>query len=231
MPDKPLILSTWTFGQRANHAAWPILERGGTSVDAVEAACRDAESDPDNHTVGLGGYPDRSGRVTLDASIMLAPGRCGAVAGVRNFVHAISIARRVMDRTPHVLLVGDGAESFAREQGFEPAELLTDEARAAWEKWKAKQSATPARPVRNIEELGLGAIGGESDHDTIGVLALDQRGMLAGGCTTSGLAFKPPGRVGDSPIVGHGLYVDPTAGAAVATGHGELVMGACGTFL
>src|SRR5436190_6133893 len=242
----PLILSTWSFGQRANAAAWPTLGSGGSSLDAVELACRDAEADPANHTVGYGGFPDRSGRVTLDASIMLSPAKSGAVASVRRFVHPISIARRVMERTPHALLAGEGADVFAQDQGFEPAELLSDAARGAWEKWRREQRDT-ASPVRNIEELGLGASDraaaggtradamqksrGEGSHDTIGVLALDAGGTLAGGCTTSGLAFKLPGRVGDSPIIGHGLYVDPAAGAAVATGHGELVMGVCGSFL
>src|SRR5438094_844679 len=129
-----LILSTWSFGQRGNRAAWETLSRGkdGASLDAVELACRDAEADVSNHTVGIGGYPDASGKVTLDASIMLAPRLCGAVACVRRFVHVISIARRVMEKTPHVLLVGDGAEQFAIDEGFAPSDPLTDEARQAW---------------------------------------------------------------------------------------------------
>jgi len=232
----PIILSTWSFGQRANRAGWPILEMGGASIDAVEAACKDAEADPGNHTVGYSGYPDASGRPSVDAAIMLSPRRFGSVALVRNFIHPISIARRVMEKTQHVLLAGDGAEAFAHEQGFAPAVLLTDEMRAAWEKWRADQMAS-TKPVRNVEEFGLGKADravtnlGEENHDTIGVLALDSKGVLAGGCTTSGMPFKLPGRVGDSPIIGQGLYVDPKAGAAVATGHGELVMGVCGSFL
>jgi isoaspartyl peptidase/L-asparaginase-like protein (Ntn-hydrolase superfamily) len=178
--------------------------------------------------VGRGGFPDASGQVSLDASIMLSPSRRGAVAFVRNFEHPISIARAVMERTDHVMLVGDGAEEFARRQGFEPTTLLTDEAKAAWEKWRQTNSSGP---IPNIEDRKSGKPDPNQHHDTIGVLCIDSRGTLAGGCSTSGLAFKLPGRVGDSPIIGHGLYVDPNIGAAVATGHGELVMSVCGTFL
>src|SRR5688572_24539453 len=244
MPE-PIILSTWSFGKAANAAAWPALGAGGSSLDAVEAACGHAEADLKNHTVGRGGYPDRDGNVSLDASIMLSPARCGAVAAVRRCAHPISLARRVMEHTRHFMLAGEGADLFAVEQGLESADLLTPEARDAWLKWKDAQKrdgggATTkggaARPRRNIEELGLHALdpgrgATERTHDTIGALAMDARGALAGACSTSGLAFKLPGRVGDSPIVGHGLYVDPGAGAAVTTGHGELVMGVCGSFL
>src|SRR5262245_65033375 len=135
MPD-PLILSTWTFGQRANEAAWPILASKGSSLDAVEAACKDAELDPSNHTVGLSGYPDRDGQVSLDASIMLSPSQCGSVCALRKYVHAISVARRVMEKTNHVLLAGEGAALFAREQGFKPQELVTAQSKAAWEEWR-----------------------------------------------------------------------------------------------
>jgi isoaspartyl peptidase/L-asparaginase-like protein (Ntn-hydrolase superfamily) len=235
MPE-PIILSTWSFGKKANAAAWPILARGGSALDAVEAACADAEADPNNHTVGLGGYPDRDGNVSLDASIMISPARCGSVAAVRTTHHAAALARRVMDETPHIMLAGEGADQFAREQQIAPAELLTADARAAWEKWRRGRPnlKSPPKVRRNIEELGLkGSDRGdlESTHDTIGVLALDAAQTLAGACTTSGLAFKLPGRVGDSPIIGHGLYVDPAVGAAVATGHGELAMGVCASFL
>jgi isoaspartyl peptidase/L-asparaginase-like protein (Ntn-hydrolase superfamily) len=239
MPS-PVILSTWSFGVRANAAAWPILASGGSSLDAVEAACRDAEDDLNNHTVGVGGYPDRDGDVSLDASIMLSPSRCGAVAAIRQFAHPVTIARRVMENTRHILLAGSGAEVFALEQGFEPTTLVTPEARGAWEKWRASSgvlSAKPqaAGPTRNVEELGLkrSDTGRDTDqtHDTIGALAIDSSGTLAGACSTSGLRFKLPGRVGDSPIVGHALYVDPDVGAAVGTGHGELLMGVCGGFL
>lgn len=237
----PIILSTWTFGKEANAAAWPALSKGGSALDAVEAACRHAESDPKNHTVGLGGYPDRDGNVSLDASIMLAPNRCGSVAAVRRCLHPTSLARRVMEKATHILLAGEGADLFAVEQGLQHQELLTPESRDAWLKWKdahKRESASTqsARPRRNIEELGLRAADlGKRDleqtHDTIGVLAMDARGTPAGACSTSGLAFKLPGRVGDSPIIGQGLYVDPKVGAAVTTGHGELAMGVCGSFL
>ena len=229
MPQ-PLLLSTWKFGQRSNAAGWPTLARGGSSLDAVEAVGRFAEEDPTNATVGYGGRPDASGRVSLDASVMLSPAKRGAVANVRRFVHAVSIARRVMEKTPHVLLAGEQADEFALEQGFHPQELLTEESRQEWMQWKQQQRDGNAagRPVRNIEERG-GAP--QPNHDTIGVLAIDASGTLAGCCTTSGMAYKVPGRVGDSPIIGHALYVDPNVGAAVATGHGELVMGVCGAFL
>jgi isoaspartyl peptidase/L-asparaginase-like protein (Ntn-hydrolase superfamily) len=241
---QPIILSTWSFGQKANAAAWPALAKGGGALDAVEAACGDAEMDPTNHTVGLGGYPDRDGHVSLDACVMLSPSRCGGVASIRTTPHATMLARRVMEQTKHIMLAGEGADLFAKEQGIAPAELLTDEARAAWEKWKREHregdGTVKRKPMikRNIEELGLKAIDRrgsardlERTHDTIGVLAMDARGTIAGACSTSGLAFKLPGRVGDSPIIGQGLYVDPAAGAAVTTGHGELVMGVCGSFL
>jgi isoaspartyl peptidase/L-asparaginase-like protein (Ntn-hydrolase superfamily) len=224
----PLILSTWSFGRRANAAAWPILADGGSALDAVEAAARDAEADPENHTVGYGGYPDASGRVSVDALVMLSPSRRGGVGGIRHHVHAISVARKVMEMTRHALLVGVDADEFAKQHGLPAGELLSPKAKAAWEKWRAANK--PAGPIANIEEHKHWP-DEEVTHDTIGVLAIDARGTLAGACTTSGLAFKLPGRVGDSPIVGQGLYVDPSAGAAVCTGHGELVMGVCGSFL
>jgi len=220
-----LILSTWSFGQRANRAAWGTLTGGGPSLDAVEIACRDAESDLTNHTVGKGGRPDASGEVTLDASIMLSPAKCGAVACVRHFEHPISIARAVMEKSPHVLLAGDGAERFADALGFPRTNLLTDEMRREYEQWRATNPAAQPAIQPNIEEEQ------NRSHDTIGVLAIDANGTLAGGCTTSGLAYKLPGRVGDSPIIGHALYVEPGIGAAVTTGHGELVMSVCGAFL
>ncbi|MGQ9504110.1 MAG: N(4)-(beta-N-acetylglucosaminyl)-L-asparaginase [Thermogutta sp.] len=225
----PLILSTWHFGRIAGAAGWRILERGGSALDAVEAACAAVEEDPEVTSVGYGGFPDASGEVTLDAVIMADPCHCGAVACLRGFVPAISVARRVMEKTSHVLLVGPKAEEFAAREGFLRRELLTDRARQAWQEWKARQpwqgelAGYAARIAKNDEQA--------ADHDTIGVLAYDQSGGLAGACSTSGLAFKLPGRVGDSPIIGHGLYVDPDVGAAVGTGHGELIMRVCGAFL
>jgi isoaspartyl peptidase/L-asparaginase-like protein (Ntn-hydrolase superfamily) len=246
----PMLLSTWSFGRAANAAAWPILARGGSSLDAVEAAARHAERDPENHTVGFGGFPDASGRVSLDACVMLSPAKRGAVCCVRTHEMAISIARRVMEQTPHVLLAGSGAEEFARGQGFVESELVSEAMRLRHAEWIASRRSAPA--LANLEDRTMGlreppivrtnrpaplapgtrdAATGEPAHDTIGVLAIDRGGVLCGGCSTSGLPWKLPGRVGDSPIVGHGLYVDPGHGAAVCTGRGELVMSVCGAFL
>jgi isoaspartyl peptidase/L-asparaginase-like protein (Ntn-hydrolase superfamily) len=239
----PIILATWTFGQIAVRAGWPHLAAGGGgSLEAVEQGCRAVEADPQVVTVGYGGYPDSDGEVTVDAAIMRSPGECGAVAGVRRFMHPVSIARLVMTQTPHVMLVGPGAEAFARRQGMQPTELLTEAAREAWEKWRKEQPGTQTSgcaagqvedsPWRETPRRAGGQpLHGEPTHDTVGVLAIDSGGAMAGACSTSGLAFKLPGRVGDSPIIGHGLYVDPRHGAAVATGVGELVMSVCGTFL
>jgi isoaspartyl peptidase/L-asparaginase-like protein (Ntn-hydrolase superfamily) len=240
---QPLLLATWSFGRAAAAAGWPHLVRpGGGSLDAVEHACRAVEADPACMTVGCGGYPDAAGEVTLDASIMLSPARCGSVCFVRRLMHPVSIARMVMEHTPHVMLAGDGAERLARARGMLPADLSTEASRTAYEKWLAGQggaagtSAAPAAgapPGANIEEVRPAADDPPHNryHDTVGVLALDSSGVLAGACSTSGLPFKLPSRVGDSPVIGHGLYVDPRHGAAVATGHGELIMGVCGTFL
>lgn len=233
MPD-PLMLATWTFGRAANAAGWPhLVAPDGGALDAVEHACRQAEADPENMTVGFGGRPDAAGEVTLDAAVMRSPARCGSVCFVRRFVHPVTLARLVMERSPHVLLVGDGAERFARAHGQPEQDLLTPAARAAYDAWRAASPGAAAAPEANIEERSAPPPGqtGTGSHDMIGVLALDGAGRLAGACSSSGLAFKHPGRVGDSPIVGHGLYVDPARGAAVATGHGELIMGVCGTFL
>ena len=232
---QPIILATWTFGQIAVRAGWPHLAPGaGGSLEAVEQGCRAVEADPEVMTVGYGGYPDCDGEVAVDAAIMRSPAECGAVGGVKRFMHPVSIARLVMTETPHVMLVGPGAEAFARRQGMQPTELLTEAAREAWEKWRREQPGTETswcaagQEPRRAEGEPLH---GEPTHDTVGVLAIDSAGAMAGACSTSGLAFKLPGRVGDSPIIGHGLYVDPWHGAAVATGVGELVMSVCGTFL
>ncbi len=215
---RPLVISTWPHGLPANAEAWATLQAGGTVLDAVEAGVRVPEADPTVRTVGLGAYPDRDGKVTLDASIMGPDGDCGSVAYLQHILHPISVARRVMSETPHVMLTGQGAYAFARAQGFAHAELLTDEARREYEVWKRDNG--PARPAINIE-----------NHDTIGLLAVDAAGQLAGACTTSGAAYKYAGRVGDSPIIGAGLYVDNEVGAATATGWGEAVIRACGSFL
>jgi N4-(beta-N-acetylglucosaminyl)-L-asparaginase len=229
----PLVVSTWDFGVPANKAAWSVLSAGGRSLDAVEAGARVPEADLRNHTVGRAGYPDRDGHVTLDASIMDEHGNCGAVAAMEYIAHPISVARRVMEKTPHVLLVGEGATQFAVEQGFTREELLTPESRAAWQNWL--QSSAGYNPVPNRENRGYrggpAAPGGPGNHDTIGMLAMDRNGNLAGACTTSGMAWKMRGRVGDSPIIGAGLYVDNEVGAATSTGVGEEVIRNCGSFL
>lgn len=215
---RPVALSTWEHGLAANEAAWPILSSGGRALDAVEAGVRVPEADPSVRTVGYGGYPDRYGRVTLDACIMDETGRCGSVAFLQDIKHPISVARQVMEETPHVMLVGEGALDFALGNGFERENLLTPEAEAAWTQWKEENGET--QPLINIE-----------NHDTIGMLTLDQNGDLSGACTTSGAAYKYHGRVGDSPIIGAGLYVDNAIGGATAAGWGEAVIRAVGCFL
>ncbi len=217
-PVRPVALSTWEHGLGANAAAWEILREGGRALDAVEAGVRIPEADPEVTTVGYGGYPDRSGKVTLDACIMDEAGRCGSVAFLQDIMHPISVARKVMELTPHVMLVGEGALDFALRNGFQRENLLTPAAEAAWEEWKREGGET--RPLINLE-----------NHDTIGMLTLDQAGDLSGACTTSGAAFKYHGRVGDSPIIGAGLYVDNEVGGATSTGWGEAVIRAVGCFL
>ncbi len=229
----PRVCSTWDFGVAANQAAWKILAAGGRALDAVEQGVRVPEADLRNHSVGRAGYPDRDGKVTLDASIMDERGNCGAVAAIEHVAHPISVARRVMERTPHVLLVGDGALQFALEQGFPREDLLTAESEAAWRAWLV---SAKYKPVVNGEVKSYGAgpggkPGDASNHDTIGMLAIDAKGDLSGACTTSGMAWKLHGRVGDSPIIGAGLYVDNEIGAATSTGVGEEVIRNVGSFL
>lgn len=244
----PVMLSTWSFGPVGNAAGYPILRRGGpdAALDAVVAAAGAVELDPAVSSVGVGGIPDADGRVSLDACVMMDPDRCGSVACVRRYATVAAIARRVMERTIHVMLVGEGAEAFAAREGFSERPLLTDEARREWEKWRADPRSLdseryrgwlPPANVEEQEESPAGGAGGGNgagepySHDTVSILARDEHGRLAGACSTSGMAFKVPGRVGDSPIIGHGLYVDQRAGAAAATGTGELIMGVCGSFL
>ena len=214
---KPIVLSTWKFGLAANEAAWKILAKGGSALDAVEAGARVPEGDPTETSVGLGGLPDRDGFVTLDACIMDEKGRCGSVAFLQHIAHPISVARAVMEKTPHVMLAGEGALQFALENGFKKQKLLTKSSEAAWKEWRKKSEY---KPIINVE-----------NHDTIGIIALDNAGNLSGACTTSGLAYKMHGRVGDSPIIGAGLYVDNEIGAAAATGMGEEVMKIVGCHL
>lgn len=217
--NKPIIVTTWPFGLAANEEAWKILSRDGRALDAVEAGARVAELDPDNATVGYGGRPDRQGHVTLDACIMDENGRCGSVAFLEHIKTPTSVARLVMEKTPHVMLVGEGAYAFALENGFTHEELLTPESEKAWKEWLAGSEGNGKAEI-NVE-----------NHDTIGLLALDASGALSGACSTSGAAWKLHGRVGDSPIIGAGLYVDNAVGAACATGWGEAVIRAAGSFL
>ena len=215
-PIKPLVIATWKTDLAVETAA-AVLEKGGTALDAVEQGCRIEEANEKGQSVGKGGLPDRDGNVTLDACIMDSKGNYGAVLSVKNIKHVISVARKVMEETPHVMLVSDGAEKFAVEKGFKRENLLTEAAKKAWEKWKEKSEY---KPIINIE-----------NHDTIGMLAIDKNGDISGACTTSGLAYKMAGRVGDSPIIGSGLFVDNEVGGASATGLGEEVLKTVGSFL
>lgn len=233
-PARPLVLSTWRHGLPANEAAIAALRAGGSALDAAEAGVMVTERDPENLSVGLAGLPDRDGIVTLDAAIMDHQGRAGAVCFVQGVRHPISLARRVMERTPHVLLAGAGAEQFAREQGFEIlANELSPTARARYEAWLVESRYAPVVNVENQTNRPMPAArrGGAEDHDTIGMVVLDGDGRLAASCTTSGLGFKMHGRVGDSPIVGAGLYVDGEVGAATCTGLGETVLRTLASFL
>ena len=237
-PHSPSLVSTWSFGLRGHRRAWDDLAAGGTSLDAIEAACGAIEADEEIDSVGYGGLPDAEGVMTLDGCVMTSASNCGSVCCIRRHLHPVRIARAVMERTSHVMLVGEGADAFADELGEPTVELLSPAARAAWEQWK-RDGTIPDQigdGVRPVDQEGSGRLfsAGEDDwkhHDTIGTLALDAQGRLAGGCSTSGAPFKLPGRVGDSPIIGHGLYVDPEVAGVAATGSGELVMGCCGSFL
>ena len=214
---KPIVLSTWKFGIQANEAAWEILKNNGRALDAVEAGVKVPEADPSERSVGYGGRPDRDGRVTLDACIMDENANIGSVACLEFIKHPVSVARAVMEKSPHVMLVGDGALQFALSQGFPKENLLTPESEKEWKEWLKTSNYTPTVNIEN--------------HDTIGMVALDASGNLSGACTTSGMAFKMHGRVGDSPIIGAGLYVDNEIGAATSTGHGEEVIRIAGCHL
>ncbi|QJX46316.1 N(4)-(beta-N-acetylglucosaminyl)-L-asparaginase [Hymenobacter taeanensis] len=230
LAGKPLVISTWDTGLAANLGAWQVLRKGGQALDAVEAGVMVTEASQ-NCCVGLGGNPDREGIVTLDACIMDDKFNCGSVAALERIKHPISVARRIMERTPHVMLVGEGAQQFAVAQGFplEPQQLSPDAAKAYQEWLKTSQY----RPVINIENSGshkpVGPVGGANNHDTIAMLAQDAQGNLSGSCTTSGMGFKMRGRLGDSPLIGSGLFVDNAVGAAAATGQGEDVIRIAGS--
>lgn len=215
-PSLPLVIATWHVID-ATAKAMEVLESGGRSLDAVEQGCMVEEANEKGQSVGKGGLPDREGNVTLDACIMDKNGNCGSVVYLQNVTHAVSVARKVMEDTPHVMLAGTGAEQFAYEQGFKKENLLTEASKKAWEEWKVESEY---KPIINIE-----------NHDTIGMLAIDKNGDISGACTTSGLAYKMAGRIGDSPIIGSGLFVDNEIGACVATGLGEEVVKTVGSFL
>ena len=223
----PIVISTWDFGIAANKEAWKTLSAGGRALDAVEAGVKIPEADMNNHSVGRAGYPDRDGHVSLDACIMDEFGNCGSVAAIEHIAHPISVARLVMEKTPHVMLVGEGATQFAVQQGFKYEKLLTPESEKAWKEWLVTAKYAPVMNFENKQH----APGNQYNHDTIGMLAIDAKGNLSGACTTSGMAFKLHGRVGDSPIIGAGLYVDNEVGGATSTGVGEEVIRNVGSFL
>jgi len=216
--NNPIVISTWLHGIPANEASIEVLKKNGSALDAVEAGVRVTEADAENQSVGLGGRPDSEGNVTLDACIMDSDGNAGAVGFLQNIKHPISVARKVMEETDHVMLAGKGALKFALSKGFKRENLLTEASRRGWLEWQKNN---------RIKD----SWGPNDDHDTITSLAQDNDGNLSGACTTSGLAYKLHGRVGDSPIIGAGMYVDNEVGAAGATGVGELVMKTCGSFL
>jgi N4-(beta-N-acetylglucosaminyl)-L-asparaginase len=224
---KPVVIATWEPNVKANAEAWKILDTGGKAIDAVEAGVQVPEADPTDQSVGYGGLPDRDGKVTLDACIMDENGNCGSVMFLENIIHPIKIARLVMDITPHVQLAGEGALQFALENGFKKEELLTKESEAAWKKWLQTSKYDPMTIPKMLEKKDQP--GQQNNHDTIGMIAMDNDGNLSGACTTSGMAFKMRGRVGDSPIIGAGLYVDNEVGAATSTGVGEEVVRICGS--
>jgi N4-(beta-N-acetylglucosaminyl)-L-asparaginase len=232
---KEIIISTWKWGVAANEKAAQVLKSGHSSLDAVEQGVRVSEDDPNVMTVGYGSFPDATGKITLDASIMDNHGNAGAVSFLEGIKNPISVARLVMEKTPHVMLSGDGAKKFALENGFTETNLHTTRSIAAYEQWlKAGKPTDPmeAGVVKdNWRKWKAEPQDTEKPHDTISMLALDAKGNLAGACTTSGLEFKMRGRVGDSPIIGAGLYVNGNDGAAAATGDGELSMKICGSFL
>ena len=212
-----LVLSTWDAGLAANAAAWEAMLAGGNALDMAEKGVNDTEANLSNLTVGLGGFPDREGKTTLDACIMDSQGNAGSVMFLEHIKHPASVARRVMEKTPHVILVGEGAYQFALAEGFKHDDYVGEEAQKAYKEWL---KTSQYKPIINIE-----------NHDTIGLLSMDMNGDMAGACTTSGMAFKMRGRVGDSPVIGAGLYVDNEIGAATSSGLGEAVIRTCGSFL
>ncbi|WP_037317890.1 N(4)-(beta-N-acetylglucosaminyl)-L-asparaginase [Salegentibacter sp. Hel_I_6] len=212
----PVSITTWNFHE-AGKKSGELLAEGKSALEAVQQGVMIEEANLDNTTVGNGGAPDREGEVTLDACIMAPDGNCGSVAYLKNIEHPVAVARKVMEETPHVMLVGEGAYNFAIQNGFKPKNLLTENSEKEWKKWLEEKDYMP---IINIE-----------NHDTIGMLAIDKTGDVAGACTTSGLAYKMQGRVGDSPIIGSGLFLDNEIGGAVATGMGEEILKNVSSFL
>ena len=214
------------WGEKVLQPGWDILSGGGKLLDAIEKSANVTELDPDDTSVGYGGLPNEHGIVQLDASIMYGPTHnCGSVAALEGIKTPCSVARLVMERTDHIHIVGKGAQEFARVHGFKIENLLTDRARKIWLRWK-----------ENLSDRDDWFPPSDGNYDmkrttgTINVLALDSKNDLAGITTTSGLAYKIPGRIGDSPIIGAGLYVDNEVGAAGATGRGEEILRTCGSF-
>ena len=214
----PVVISTWNFGEKANRTTMDLIMKGTNSLDAIESGIHIVENDPAISTVGYGGNPDEDGIVTLDSSIMDWKGNAGSVAAIENIRNPISVAKLVMQRTTHVMLAGDGAKKFALANGFKAENLLTKESKEKWLAWKKKYPKGQNRVDKN-------------NHDTIGMVAIDKNGNMSGGVSTSGLAYKIHGRVGDSPIIGAALFVDNEVGGATSTGNGEFVMKSLGSFL
>jgi len=216
--EGPLIISTWIHGLEANRAAWKILEKGGSALDATIAGAMQSEADITNRSVGIGGRPDRTGHVTLDACVMDGDGRSGSVGFLEGIAHPAAVAKAVMEKTPHAMLVGEGARQFALDYGFETIKTPIPEVKKDYLAWKKEHKDLVKRPKINHE-----------NHDTIGLIARDAQGNFGGTCTTSGWAYKMHGRLGDSPIIGAGLFVDNEVGAATATGIGEAIIRVAGS--
>ena len=231
--NQPVVISTWDFGKTANVAAWNVLVKGGRALDAVEAGVKIPEADGSTQTVGYGGMPDRDGFVTLDACIMDDQYNCGSVMCLQDIMHPISVARMIMEKTPHIILVGDGARQFALANGFKKQNLLSPNSEKDYNNWLKSSKYEPVKNIENklYNKKNDPMPGGATNHDTIGMLAMDAAGNCSGACTTSGMAFKMHGRVGDSPVIGAGLYVDNEVGAATATGVGEEVIRIVGAHL
>jgi isoaspartyl peptidase/L-asparaginase-like protein (Ntn-hydrolase superfamily) len=233
---KPVVISTWKHGVAANEAAYDVLIKNGNSLDAVENGVKVSEDDPDVLSVGYGGLPDADGRVTLDAAIMDWKARVGSVICVENIKNPISLARLILEKTEHMVLAGDGAYDFAIKNGFKPESLLTENSLKRYNEWKVSDSSKPEEIhtddfVKPWEQDKSMDINEDGNHDTIGMVAIDKDSNVSASCTTSGMAWKLHGRVGDSPMIGAGLYVDGEIGGAASTGRGEECIRACGSFL